>query len=146
MDKVFHFDSPPGQYRADACVVTCFDARFTTAIAKFLKRMGIATYDQVKVPGSVKALAAPDGDADRDYLLRAIQVSLRLHQPSRILLIGHNECGAYGGAPADVIIGDLFRAALVLKGAEPSFPVECYFADFDGIYKCGPNGAATISE
>ncbi len=141
MDKVFHFDSQREHYRADACVLACFDARFTLAIRKFLKRAGIVTYDMVKIPGSAKALASPDCDADRDFVLRMIDVSVRLHGASRVLLIGHNECGAYGGAPATTIIADLLRAAAVLQRANAGLNIECYFADFDGIYQCGPVAA-----
>lgn len=145
MDKLLHFDSPREHYHADACVIACFDARFDQATRKFLKRQGIAIYDLIKIPGAAKALAAPDCDADRDFVLRAVRVSQRLHAATRVLLIGHNECGAYGGAPAEVIIADLYRAAAVLLIAEPSLAVECYFADFDGVYRCGAPSTATMA-
>ena len=73
MEKVFHFDSPQEVYEADACVISCFDARFDTAIRKFLKRRGIALFDQIKIPGSAKALAAPDCEGDRDFVLRMVR-------------------------------------------------------------------------
>ena len=132
MEKVFHFDSPRDHYRADACVISCFDARFDLAIRKFLKRGGIAIFDHVKIPGSAKALAAPESDAERDFVMRMIEVSVRLHQPERVLVIGHNECGAYGGQPGDVIVADVARAAEMLRRLAPA---EGYFADFDGIYR-----------
>jgi hypothetical protein len=139
MEKVLHFDSPVEVYTADACVITCFDARFEAAIRKFLKRCGIFTYDHVKIPGAAKALIAPETDGDRDFLLRMVGTSVRLHRPRRALLFGHNECGAYGGAPPAVINADTLKAAEVLRAAEPSLCVECYFADFDGIYRIGNN-------
>ncbi len=145
MDKVFHFDSPRDHYRADACVIACIDARFDLVTRKFLKRAGIATYDLVKIPGAAKPLASPDSDAVRDFVLGMVRISQSLHGAPRVLLIGHNDCGAYGGAPPDTIVADLFRAALVLHGAEPSLAVECYFAGFDGIYQCGPAPAVTIA-
>jgi hypothetical protein len=145
MEKLFHFDSPPEHYRADACVITCFDARFDLATRKFLRRSGIAVYDQVKIPGSAKSLASPECDGDRDFVLRMVRISMRLHGATRVLLIGHNQCGGYGGAPAEAIVADLFRAAAVLQAAEPSLAVECYFADFDGIYRCVAPAAATIA-
>ena len=43
MKKVFHFDSQTDAYRADACVVSCFDARFELVTRKFLKKRGIET-------------------------------------------------------------------------------------------------------
>jgi len=145
MEKVFHFDSPSGHYRADACVISCYDARFDLVVRKFLKRSGVAVYDHVKIPGSAKALAATDSDVTRDFVLEMVRISMRLHHAPRLLLIGHNQCGAYGGAGADIIVPDLFRAALVVSTAEPSLAIECYFADFDGIYRCGPPAAGKMS-
>ena len=145
MEKVFHFDSSPDHYRADACVIACIDARFDLATRKFLKRSGIATYDLVKIAGSAKALAAPDSDAARDFVAGNVRISKNLHGAARVLLIGHNDCGAYGGAPAGTIVADLFRAADVLRAADPSLAVECYFADFDGVYRCDPAAAGTIT-
>ena len=135
MDKLFHFDSPPDHYTADACVISCYDARFDLATRKFLKRRGIVTYDQIKIAGSCKALAAPECDADRDFVLRMVRTSMRLHGTGLVLLVGHNECGAYSGAGADIITADVLKAAEALRAAEPSLSVECYFADFDGIYR-----------
>ena len=91
MEKLLHFDSPRAVYTADACVISCFDARFEPAMRRFLKRRGVLTFDHIKIPGSVKALAAPVCDADRDFVLRMVRTSLDLHHPSRVLLIAHNE-------------------------------------------------------
>jgi hypothetical protein len=135
MDKLFHFDSPVEVYTADACVISCIDARFETACRKFLKRRGIAIFDNVRIPGSAKALAAPDCQPDRDFVLRLVRASLNLHRPPRALLLGHNDCGGYPGAPAETVASDLLRAADVLRTAFPGLPVECFFADFDGIYQ-----------
>lgn len=135
MEKVFHFDSPAEKYHADACVITCFDARFDQAVRKFLKRQGIVVYDQVKIPGASKPWAAAELDGDGDFLLRAVRTSISLHAPKKVLLIGHNDCGAYAGAPTDVIAADVARAAAFLTKTEPSIAVEAYLADFDGIYR-----------
>jgi len=135
MEKLFHFDSPQEVYTADACVISCFDARFDLAIRKFLKRRGIRTFDHVKIPGSAKSLAAPECEGDRDFVLRMIHTSIRLHRPDRLLIVGHTECGAYPGVPIDIVAADVVRAAGVVLAAEPSLTVECYFADFDGVYR-----------
>lgn len=133
LEKVLHFDCPTDVYRADACVISCFDARFDAAMRKFLKRSGILLYDHVKIPASVKPWAS-DNDADADVLLRALRTSLRLHQPPRVLLFGHSDCGGYPGTPDAVVAGDVRCAGDFLRRAEPSLCVECYFAAFDGIY------------
>jgi hypothetical protein len=57
-------------------------------------------------------------------------------------MVGHNECGAYGSAGPDVIAADLRKAAAILRQEEPSLEVECYFADFDGMYRVLERGAA----
>jgi len=134
MEKLFHFDCQQEVYQADACVISCFDARFDLAVRKFLKRRGIAVYDHIKIPGSVKALAAPDCDADRDFVLRMVRTSLRLHRPGRILLFAHNDCGAYPDVPAATVAADVVKAAGILRGAEPALACESFFCDFDGIY------------
>ena len=134
MTKLFHFDSPADDYQADACVLTCFDARFELVIRKFLRRRGAAVYDQIKIPGAAKALAAPVNDGDRDFVLRMIETSVALHHSPRMILTAHNQCGAYLGRPAEEIAADLDRAAEVVRAAQPSLAIERYFLDFDGVY------------
>ena len=118
-------------------MISCFDARFDLAIRKFLKRRGIVTFDHVKIPGSAKSLAAPECEGDRDFVLRMIRTSIRLHGSPRALILAHSDCGAYPGVPIDIVAADVVRAAGVLLASEPSLTVECYFADFDGVYRIG---------
>jgi hypothetical protein len=135
MEKLFHFDSEREVYRADAFVISCFDARFETAVRKFLRRHGAKPYDLVRIPGGARALAAPVEDGEREFALRMLRTSIALHNPRRAVLIGHADCGAYGGVDPGVVIEDLRRAGTVLADAEPSLPVELLFADFDGVYR-----------
>jgi hypothetical protein len=137
MEKLFHFDSPLEVYRADACVITCFDARFDLAMRKFLRRRGVVTFDHVKIPGGAKSLAAPECDTDLDFVLRMVRTSMRLHGSERVLIVAHRECGAYTDVPIDVVAADVLRAKESLRANEPRLAVECYFADFDGVYGIG---------
>ena len=134
MQKLFHFDCPQEVYQADACIISCFDFRFDTQLRKFLKRRGIATYDHIKIPGSVKTVVAPLVDSDRDLVLGMVRTSMRLHRPRRLLLFGHNDCGAYPGVAADIVAGDVRSAAAYFAQAEPTLEIESFFCDFDGIY------------
>ena len=134
MQKLYHFDCPREVYQADACVISCFDFRFDLALRKFLKRRGMVVYDHIKIPGSVKAVAAPDRESDRDFVLSMVRTSLRLHRPGRLLLFAHNDCGAYPGVPPESIAADVVKAAEFLAAAEPGLPLESFFCDFDGIY------------
>jgi hypothetical protein len=135
MRKVFHFDSPVEVYRAGACVLTCFDARFELAVRKFLRRQGVEVYDQIKIPGAAKALAAPASEGDREFVLRMVATSIALHGPAKMILTGHNDCGAYIGRPPEEVTADIERAAEVIRVAVPSLAVERYFFDFDGVYQ-----------
>lgn len=135
MEKLFHFDCPAEVYKAHACALACFDHRFDLAMRKFFRRCGIDLFDHIKIPGGAKALAAPVRDSDRDFVLEMVRTSLRLHHPPRMLIFGHNDCGAYPGASPDIVAADVTRAAEIVRSAEPSFIVECYFCNFDGIYR-----------
>ncbi|HEX3742467.1 MAG TPA: carbonic anhydrase [Bryobacteraceae bacterium] len=134
MQKVFHFDCPQEVYQADACVISCFDFRFDSQLRKFLRRRGVEIYDHIKIPGSVKAIAQPDRDSDRDLVIAMLRVSLRLHRPSRLVLFGHQDCGAYPGAPTEVVTADVVKAAAYFANIEPTLQVESFFCDFDGVY------------
>jgi carbonic anhydrase len=128
LQKVLHFDSPAPVYTADACVITCFDARFDAAIRKLVKRLGIMVFDHLKVPGAAK---------DAEFALQALRTSLRLHRPQRVVIVAHNDCGAWPGIAPEVVAADTVRSAGFLKESEPSLQYETYFADFDGIYRVG---------
>ena len=73
MKKVFHFDSQTDAYRADACVVSCFDARFELVTRKFLKKRGIWWADPLKIAGGAKAFASPAEESERSF---AAQIAL----------------------------------------------------------------------
>ena len=144
MIKRFHFDSPAEHYEADAAVVWCYDDRFTLVVRKFLKRIGVARADSVRVAGGAMALASPKSDFERAYVFEQLRLSRKLHQAERIILIAHRDCGAYGGSPrfngsaeAETAFhgSELARAVEVIRAALPEVPVECYFADFDGVWE-----------
>lgn len=135
MQKAFHFDCPTNVYKADACVLSCFDYRFELAMRKFFRRCGIEAVDHIKIPGSAKALAAPEMETDRDFVLGMVRTSVRLHKPERMLILGHNECGAYAGAGPEVVAADVAKAAEIVRAAGLGLRVECYFCDFDGVYR-----------
>jgi hypothetical protein len=88
MEKLFHFDGPREIHTSDACVISCYDAHFDLAVRKFLKRRGVSAYDHVKIPGGAKALAAPEKETDRDFVLRMVRISIALHRSSGALLVG----------------------------------------------------------
>jgi hypothetical protein len=81
MKKVFHFDAPRQKYHGDAAVVWCFDNRFQLGFTKFLKRLGIANSDPIKIAGGAKCLASPKLETDRECVLEQIRKSIRFTEP-----------------------------------------------------------------
>lgn len=150
MRKIFHFDSPREKYRCDAAVVWCYDHRFDLAFRKLLKRIGISQEDAIRVAGGAKCLATPEQESERQFVLDQIRKSIRLHGTSRVVLMVHSDCGAYGGlevfggdaqAEASHHAGELRRAAECLRQAVPEVSVACYYADFEGVWTADPEPA-----
>jgi hypothetical protein len=142
--KVFHFEAPRENYHCDAAILWCFDHRFDLGCRKFLKRIGVANSDPIKVAGGAKCLASPEHEAEREFVLEQIRTSMRLHGTSRVILMVHSDCGAYGGlaggfggdaqAEAAHHQRELARAAANLLETIPGIEVQGYFVDFEGIW------------
>src|SRR5213082_1387472 len=134
MQKIFHFDSPPEPYVADAAVLCCFDERIRLAVNKFLRRQGILRPDMIVVAGGAKTLASPRNDFERDFILEQVRMSLLLHQTKRVFLMSHSDCATYGGLAAfggdpikeaDHHKQELKRAADLIGSSFPDVSVEC---------------------
>ncbi|HEY4842859.1 MAG TPA: carbonic anhydrase [Terriglobales bacterium] len=156
MRKVFHFDSPPEPYVADAAVLCCFDHRISRAVRKFLKKQAVERADMIVVAGGAKTLASPRNNFEQDFILEQVRMSIRLHHTKRVLVMSHSDCATYGGlahfkgdreAEADHHRGELVRARELLTSNFPGISVEPYFVKFDGIWEVsagsGPTSATT---
>jgi len=140
MEQVLTFQSPRGHYHADACVVWCFDDRFSSLLNTFSK--GFKNFDLIKIAGGAEALVG-GASSDQDFVLSQIKTSVRLHHARRIILMLHRDCGAYGGSKSFANL-DVEKSDLVTKlAAAKDFlareisgvPIDAYFAEFDGLYK-----------
>ena len=145
MQKVFHFDSPRDKYHCDAAIVWCFDNRFNLGFTKFLKRIGVANADPIKVAGGAKVSGvAGVGTGIARFVLDQIRKSMRLHGTRRVILMLHSDCGAYGGLAggfggdarleAERQEKELRLAAENLRQAFPGIGVQAYFVDFEGVW------------
>ncbi|HVN08534.1 MAG TPA: carbonic anhydrase [Patescibacteria group bacterium] len=150
MKKAFRSWAPRESYRCDAAVVWCFDNRFELGLRKFLKRLGILNPDAIKVAGGAKCLASPEQELEREFVLDQIRKSMRLHGTTRVILMVHSDCGAYGGlaggfggdahAEAEHHERELRRAAATVAERLPGIEVRSYFVDFEGIWEVEPDG------
>jgi len=133
------------KYQCDAAILWCFDNRFDLGFRKFLKRIGVAHSDPIKIAGGAKCIASPERESDREFALEQIRKSIRLHETKRVILMVHSDCGAYGGlaggfhgdsrAEAVQHEQELQRAAGYLSEAIPGIEIQGYFVDFDGIWE-----------
>ena len=140
MKKVFDYMSDKKHYTSDACVVWCFDARFSRLLERFVKDKCFQNIDLVCVAGGAKDLAAPEREADREYLRDQIRKSIALHHTKQVVLMVHDECGAYGGkSDQNFYIKELELASTHLKKyfqeIDINVPISLYYADFQCLSK-----------
>ncbi|MEK7576399.1 MAG: carbonic anhydrase [Patescibacteria group bacterium] len=138
MKKIVEHISDKKHYVSDACIVWCFDARFATLRDRFIKSKGFQNVDLVCVAGGAKDIAAPEREADREYVQDQLRKSIALHHTKEVVLMVHNECGAYGGkTDAEFYMRELERARGMLKNyfqaVNIDVPISLYYADFEGV-------------
>ncbi|HEY4694875.1 MAG TPA: carbonic anhydrase [Candidatus Nanoarchaeia archaeon] len=112
----------------EALVIRCIDYRFVTQSREFKEAKGwINQYDLLTFPGASKNI---------HHLFDAIEISNRLHQPKKIVIMDHEDCGAFG---EDDSFEDhrrsLKKAEKLLNVVFPEIPVELYYVKFSGVEK-----------
>ena len=135
---------PAGHYTAQAAIVWCFDNRAWDAFQRFLDREDIRTFDPILIAGGAKDLASPEQKSNRQYLLDQIAKSIKLHHTKKIVLMTHEDCGAYGGsqkfgndAEKEKIFhqSELEKAKQVLLRAFPDMEVQTVYLGFNGLIR-----------
>ena len=86
------------EHTCKALVIHCIDFRFRKSLAQFLEARFGDSYDLISVAGGLKRLVVDP--LENNFILEQIKISDRLHKPEVILLIQHEDCGAYGGSVA----------------------------------------------
>jgi hypothetical protein len=108
------------------------DFRITlTKLATMLQGIGYSegTYDIVSVAGSAKDClsASPEEVA---YLFKQIELSSRLHCVSEVVILLHDNCGAYGIADAhqehETETSDLDKIVNLINQKFPQLKVKAY--------------------
>lgn len=123
----------------DALVITCIDFRFQRSINKWLKaNFGDYVYDRVALGGGV---------FDFYTILKQVEISNRLHKIKKVLLMNHEDCGAYGDLGTfERHKTDLEQEEVIIEKLYPHLDVETYYihlnGTFDEISKTSPRGTA----
>ncbi|KKQ77431.1 MAG: hypothetical protein US98_C0004G0002 [Parcubacteria group bacterium GW2011_GWC1_38_6] len=137
IQKLLDVDSGKEHYEAGAVILWCFDARFDPVLGVFLQTMPDSKFDIIKVAGGAKSLASPENESDRDFILRQIQASIRLHNAKKVILMAHQECGAYGGKNDRSFYEEELRRgkSVVEEAIGTEKEIITLFVDFDGVYE-----------
>lgn len=77
------------EHSIDAVVVSCIDYRFIEPVFTFLKKKGVKAFDLISLAGASR---------QRNAVKKQLFVSFTLHHPKKVILLQHEDDGAYGGS------------------------------------------------
>lgn len=115
-------------HNCEAAIVTCIDFRFQEFINKWIsEKFSPKTFDRIAIAGGV---------FDFDYVLKQIEISKRLHHINKVILINHEDCGAYGEAgTVEKHAEDLKNAAEKIKAEYKDLELDIYYLRLDGSFE-----------
>ncbi|MBI3980850.1 hypothetical protein HY345_02530 [Candidatus Microgenomates bacterium] len=115
------------KHNCEALVITCIDYRFQEYIAEWLKKNFCEEkYDQVSLAGGI---------FDFYSILRQVEISNSLHHIHKVVLINHEDCGAYGKENNfSRHENDLREAERKIEALFPQLDVEAYYLTIKGEF------------
>lgn len=127
-----------GRHHCEAVAIACIDFRFWKETARFIEeKLRIKSYDFPKLPGAAKAL---NESTEGDLASSCVKVPVDLHQVSKIVIINHSDCGAYGGrakfnddveAEQEFHFNELKKARKILADKYPNQEIITVYAELD---------------
>ena len=115
------------KHNCDLVIVNCIDFRFQKYIRSWLeKNYKEKTYDYVGYAGSTKDLAA---------IIKQIDISVKLHQVKEVVLIHHEDCGAYGiESTQEKHKTELLKAKNTILSKYPNLKINLFYLLLDGNF------------
>jgi len=116
------------KHTCDAIVVCCIDFRFQKYIRNWTDtHLKDKTFDLVGFAGSTKNL---------ETVLEQIGISVRLHEIKEVVLIHHEECGAYGAeSTPERHRNDLTLAKKEIQNTFPSVKTKLFYLHLSGEFE-----------
>ena len=116
------------EHVTEAIVVHCIDFRFQKYLDPWLhEHLGHDNYDRVSLAGAV---------FDFYTVLRQVEISDRLHKIKKVILINHEDCGAYGAAGNyERHKADLEEAERKIEALFSNLDVETYYLHLGGKFE-----------
>ncbi len=125
-------------YSCQAIVISCMDFRLHNALhLRTDEKFGCHGYDLVHVAGGGGAILSQDS---MELVLKQIGLSVKLHGVKEVVLVNHEDCGAYGGKKMFANDqeerrkhrDDLEAAAAIVSARYPTLAVTTVFQRIDG--------------
>ncbi len=124
-----------GVHKCEAVVLCCIDFRFWRETMQFAdEKLKIKSYDFPKLPGAAKAINESN---EEDVSQNCICVPCDLHKVKKIIIVNHEDCGAYGGsgkfegdkdAEQEFHSQELRKAREIIKQKHPDKEIMLYYA------------------
>ena|SRR3989344_1381629 len=113
---------------ANAIIVACIDFRFQKFIRNWIdKNLKNKTFDYVGFAGATK---------DLETAMKQIDIAVRLHGIQRVILMHHEECGAYGTqSTPERHEKDLLKAKSAILKKYPKLNVDLYYLKLNGDFE-----------
>lgn len=133
-----------GSSRVKALVLSCIDFRFVTMEQNFLQKLNLeGKYDWLSLAGASLALNNFPSTADTQTFWEQLQLSIDLHQIEEVIILDHQDCGAYATKidrqlsqnslrEKEIHCLYLTQAAQAIKQKYPFLQVQLYFAHLNG--------------
>lgn len=115
-------------HSCDAAIATCIDFRFQAFINQWIsENFEPSTYDRIAWAGGIK---------DQEGILKQVEISKRLHQIHKVILVNHEDCGAYGEeGTSERHSCDLKEIQEKVQNQFPDIEVETYYLHLDGTFE-----------
>ena len=115
-------------HTCDAVVVCCIDFRFQQFIRQWTdQHLAGQKFDLIGFAGATK---------DLNTVMQQIDLSVKLHHIKRVVLIHHQDCGAYGkDSNLANHTKDLLKAKQTILAKYPDLTVDCYYLTLKGEFQ-----------
>jgi len=129
---------------AEAIMLSCMDYRMVDPQAKFMSGKGLdGEYDHVVLAGASLGVVSKKFGKWHDVFWEHLDVAIKLHKVHQVIVIDHQDCGAYKLALGDDAVdtpekelaahtATIQTFAKLVEKHHPNLPVEGYFMALDG--------------
>lgn len=114
--------------KAETLIATCIDYRLQSSINKWISgNLTEGSFDRVALGGGVKNL---------EVILAQVKIGNDLHKIKKVILINHEDCGAYGKeSTLKNHTKDLNTAKSKINKLYPNLRVETYYLYLNGNFE-----------